>query len=99
MSVLINTSTGITGQYQKFFRKQLLTPVEQMVVMDQFAQFAQLPDGAGAMTVRFTRPDAPSRANVDALTEGDPSTLTDTDYNYSFIDASPSQIGKKGRIS
>lgn len=99
MAVLITTSGGLSGQFQKFFRKQLLTPVEQLLVMDQFAQFAQLPEGAGALTVRFTRPDSPDRAQVDALTEGDPSTLTDTSYTYSFIDATPTQIGKKARVS
>src|SRR5882757_9209778 len=99
MAVLTTISSGLSGQLQKFFRKQLLTPVTQLLVMDQFAQFAQLPEGAGALTVRFTRPDAPDRAQVDALTECDPSTLTDTSYTYSFIDATPTQIGKKARVS
>src|SRR5581483_2746068 len=99
MAVLISSTGTLSGQYQKSFRRALLTPVEQLLVMDQSAQFAQLPEGEGALTVRFTRPDSPDRSQVDALTEGDPSTLTDTGYTYAFIDATPSQIGKKARIS
>lgn len=99
MSVMLTSTGGLSGQYQKFFLKKLLTPIDQLLVMDQLAQFAILPENQGAKTVTFTRPAAADSTAVDSLTEGDPSTLTDGTYSLTHIDATCSQIGKKNRIS
>src|SRR4051794_5231939 len=99
MSVLTSSTGGLTGQYQKYFDKKLLTAILQLLVMDQFGQVRSLPPNMGALTVRFTRPPAPDRTTVQSLTEGDPSTLTDRAFAWSHIDATPAQVGQKSRIS
>lgn len=95
---LLTTSGGLSGQYQKYFDKRLLTAVLQELVMDQFAQVRSLPPNMGAVTVRFTRPDNPDRSQVSALTEGTPLTA-DRNYTYSFVDATCTQVGEKTTIS
>ncbi len=95
---LTSASSGLTGQYQKYFDKKLLTAVLQLLVMDQFGQVRSLPPNMGALTVRFTRPPAPDQSQVQALTEGVAIT-TDRDFAWSFIDATPTQVGQKSTIS
>lgn len=99
MAVLLTSTGTLSGQFQKFFIKKLLTPVDQLLVMDQLAQFALLPEHQGAKTVTFTKPDAMDRSRVGAVTEGDPSTLSESGYTYTFTDATCTQIGAKKRIS
>jgi len=76
----------------------LLTAVLQKLVMAQFPQVKALPPGMGALTVRFTRPMAPDRTTVSALTEGTP-LASDSDYSLSFVDATCTQVGQKTTIS
>ncbi len=105
-AVLLTTASGgLSGQYQKYFDKKLLTAVLQELVMDQFGQIRSLPPHMGALTVRFTRPDSPkvggttiSTTGVYALTEGVP-LANDRDYTFTFIDATCTQIGERMRIS
>lgn len=105
-AVLLTTASGgLSGQYQKYFDKKLLTAVLQLLVMDQFGQIRSLPPNMGALTVRFTRPDSPkvggtaiNTTGVYSLSEGVP-LANDRDYTFSFIDATCSQIGEKMRIS
>ena len=72
MATLTSASSGLSGQYQKYFDKKLLTAVLQLLVMDQFGQVRSLPPNTGALTVRFTRPPAPASTLVQALSEGVP---------------------------
>jgi N4-gp56 family major capsid protein len=95
---LTTASGGLSGQYQKYFDKRLLTAVLQILVMDQFGQIRSLPPNMGALTVRFTRPDSPDRTQVQTLTEGTPLS-TDRNYTYSFVDATCTQVGEKTTIS
>lgn len=95
---LLTSSGGLSGQYQKYFDKRLLTAVLQKLVMAQFPQTKPLPPGMGALTVRFTRPMAPDRSTVSALTEGTP-LATDSDYTLTFVDATCTQVGQKTTIS
>ena len=105
-AVLLTTASGgLSGQYQKYFDKKLLTQVLQLLVMDQFGQIRSLPPNMGALTVRFTRPDSPkvggttiNTSGVYTLSEGVP-LANDRDYTFTFIDATCSQIGEKMRIS
>src|SRR5882724_4680755 len=105
-AVLLTTASGgLSGQYQKYFDKKLLTAVLQLLVMDQFGQIRSLPPNMGALTVRFTRPDSPKvggtaigTTGVYSLSEGVP-LANDRDYTFSFIDATCTQIGEKMRIS
>lgn len=98
MAVLTSSTTGLTGQYQKYFDKKLLTAVLQLLVMDQFGQVRSLPPNMGALTVRFTRPPAPDQSTVLALTEG-VAPSTDRAFAWTHIDASPTQVGQKSTIS
>jgi N4-gp56 family major capsid protein len=66
--------------------------------MAPFPQVKSLPPGMGALTVRFTRPMAPDRTTVSALTEGTP-LASDSDYSLSFVDATCTQVGQKTTIS
>ena len=76
MPVTIQTSpsggagTGLSGQYQKYFEKTLLPYAIQETILDQFGQKATLPKNAGALIIRFTRPDVPVAGNIQTLTEG-----------------------------
>jgi len=98
MAQLLTSSGGLSGQYQKYFNKKLLTPVLQETVMDQFGQMAQLPGGQGSVIVRWTRPDAPDQTQVQTLSEGTP-LATDRAYTYSFVDSTLAQVGEKTTIS
>ncbi len=98
MAQLLTSSGGLSGQYQKYFDKRLLTAVLQKLVMAQFPQVKALPPGMGALTVRFTRPMAPDRSTVSALTEGT-ALASDSDYSLSFVDATCTQVGQKTTIS
>src|SRR6266403_4865749 len=98
MAVLTTSTSGLTGQYQKFFDKKLLTAVLQLLVMDQCGQVRSLPPNMGALTVRFTRPPAPDQSTVLALSEGVAPT-TDRAFAWTHIDASPTQVGQKSTIS
>src|SRR6184192_590908 len=98
MAVLTTATSGLTGQYQKYFDKRLLTAVLQLLVMDQFGQVRPLPPNMGALTVRFTRPPAPDRTTVQSLSEGVAIT-TDRAFAWSHIDATLAQVGQKSTIS
>lgn len=98
MAVLTSSTSGLTGQYQKYFDKKLLTAVLQLLVMDQFGQVRPLPPNSGALTVRFTRPPAPDSTTVLALTEGVAPTTTRA-FAWTHIDATPTQVGQYATIS
>jgi N4-gp56 family major capsid protein len=98
MAQLLTSSGGLSGEYQKYFDKKLLTAVLQKLVMAQFPQTRNLPPGMGALTVRFTRPMAPDRSTVSALTEGT-AISSDSDYSLTFVDATCTQVGQKTTIS
>jgi N4-gp56 family major capsid protein len=98
MAQLLTSSGGLSGEYQKYFDKKLLTAVLQKLVMAQFPQTRNLPPGMGALTVRFTRPMAPDRTTVSALSEGT-AISSDSDYSLTFVDATCTQVGQKTTIS
>lgn len=98
MAVLTTASSGLSGQYQKYFDKKLLTAVLQLLVMDQFGQVRPLPPNLGNNVVRFTRPPAPDSTTVQSLTEG-VAISTDRTFAWSFVDATPTQVGQKATIS
>jgi N4-gp56 family major capsid protein len=98
MPLLTTTSGGITGQYQKYFSKKLLPHAVQLLVLAQFGQKVPFPREQGAVTIRFTRGDTASAANVLAGGEGIPTT-TFRDYNYTFIDATLVEYELAAKIS
>lgn len=92
------TSTGLTGQYQVLFSKELLKYAKQILVMDQFAQKLPFPKEAGATQMRFFRPDVGDRGNVQLLAEGSPINIfrenTLTPITFTMV-----QYGEASRIS
>ena len=98
MPLLITTSGGITGQYQKYFSKKLLPHAVQLLVLAQYGQKVPFPREQGAVTIRFTRGDVASAANVLAGGEGI-QTTTFRDYNYTFIDATLVEYEIAAKIS
>jgi N4-gp56 family major capsid protein len=98
MALLTTGSAGITGQYQKYFSKKLLPHAVQLLVLAQFGQKVPFPKEQGAVTIRFTRGDVASAANVLAGAEGVPTT-TFRDYVYTFIDATLVEYEIAAKIS
>jgi N4-gp56 family major capsid protein len=91
-------STGLSGQYQVYFSKQMLKHAVQLLVMDQFASKSSFPRNAGATQIRFFRADAGSRSNVQSLSEGIPiSTFRDT--TLTPVTATMAQYGEAVKIS
>jgi N4-gp56 family major capsid protein len=98
MALLTTGSSGITGQYQKYFSKKLLPHAVQLLVLAQFGQKVPFPREQGAVTIRFTRGDVASAANVLAGAEGVPTT-TFRDYTYTFVDATLVEYEEAAKIS
>ena len=89
----LNTTTSLSGQYQRHFSKQLLDHAVQTLVLNQFAKQAELPQGLGSKTIRFFRPVTAASANVQTLVEGTPIS-TFTDMSYTAVDVDLTQIGE-----
>ena len=98
MPLLTTSSSGLTGQYQKYFSKKLLPHAVQLLVLAQFGQKVPFPKEQGAVTIRFTRGDVAAAANVLAGGEGIPTT-TFRDYTYTFIDATLVEYEIAAKIS
>jgi N4-gp56 family major capsid protein len=98
MALVTTGSSGISGQYQKYFSKKLLPHAVQLLVLAQFGQKVPFPREQGAVTIRFTRGDVASAANVLAGGEGIPTT-TFRDYTYTFIDATLVEYELAAKIS
>jgi N4-gp56 family major capsid protein len=75
----LNTTTSLSGQYQNYFSKKLLTYAVQALVLDQFAEKAPLPAKSGHHTISMFRFDTPSTGAIETLgTEGTAPTGTRT---------------------
>src|SRR4030095_7428674 len=98
MALLTTGSSGISGQYQKYFSKKLLPHAIQLLVLAPFGQKVPFPKEQGAVTSRFTRGDVANAANVLAGAEGVPTT-TFRDYTYTFIDATLVEYEIAAKIS
>ena len=94
----INTTTSLSGQYQRFYSKKLLQHAENTLVLNQFAKKAPLPKGLGSKTIRFFRRVTAASANVQTLTEGTP-LATYTDLTYTAVDVDLAQLGELARFT
>src|SRR5215471_5250196 len=98
MPLLTSGSSGLSGQYQKYFNRRILPHAIQLLVMAEFGQKVPFPREQGALTMRFTRGDIANAANVGQSGEGIPTTVF-RDYNYTFIDATLAQYDIAAKIS
>ena len=89
---------GLITQYQKYFSKKLLDHAVQELILNQFAEMAELPRNVGAKTVRFFRRVKASAGNVQTLTEGAPINVF-TDVTYDTIDVALTQYGEAIKIT
>ena len=88
-----NTTTSLSGQYQRHFSKQLLEHAINTLVLNQFGKSADLPKNLGSKTIKFFRPVTASSANVQTLVEGTPIS-TFTSMSYDEVDVDLAQIGE-----
>jgi len=88
-----NTTTSLSGQYQRHFSKELLDHAIDTLVLNQFAKSADLPKNLGSKTVKFFRPVAGASSNVQTLVEGTPIT-TFTSMSYEEVDVDLTQYGE-----
>ena len=65
-----NTTTSLSGQYQNYFSKKLLSYAVQALVLDQFGQKVALPAKSGHKAISMFRFDVPSAGAIESLTEG-----------------------------
>jgi len=98
MPLLTTTSSGIVGQYQKYFNRRILPHAVQLTIYSQFGQKVPFPREQGATQMRFTRGDIAAASNVGQSGEGVPTTVF-RDYNYTFIDATLQQYDMAAKIS
>lgn len=98
MPLLTTASSGLTGQYQKYFDKKLLPHAVQLLVLAQFGQKKPFPKNQGSKVMRFTRGDVAAASNVGSAGEGIPTT-TFRDYTLTFIDATLQQYDIACKIS
>lgn len=97
--MLTTASGGLSGQLQKVFDKRLLIAIRQELVHDQFVYLADLPKHKGGTQVRFTRPDAANRLNVNTVTAEGVEQVLERGMSYTFIDTTLQQIYVQDSIS
>jgi len=67
----LNTTSSLSGQYQNYFSKKLLTYAVQALVLDQFGEKTPLPAKSGSKAISMFRFDVPSTSSIETLgTEG-----------------------------
>lgn len=98
MALMTTASSGLSGQYQKYFKKPLLDHAVQSLKLSQFGQKTPFPKNTGSKQIRWTRTDVASAANVQTSTEGVAiSTFRDT--TLTFIDATLVRYDIAAKIS
>jgi len=92
------TVASITNTYNTYFSKQLLEQVEQLLVLNQFAQEKSLPRNVGSKIIQFYRREKAASGNVVALTEGTPIS-TFRDFVYTPVSGTLLQLGQAMKIT
>lgn len=98
MALMTTASGGLSGQYQKYFKKPLLKHAVQKLVLSQYGQKVPFPKNTGSKAIRWTRTDAASAANVQTSTEG-VAIATFRDTTLTFVDATLVRYDIAAKIS
>lgn len=98
MALMTTGSSGLSGQYQKYFKKPLLKHAIQKLVLSQYGQKVPFPKNTGSKQIRWTRTDAASAANVQTSTEG-VAINTFRDTTLTFVDATLVRYDIAAKIS
>ena len=88
-----NTTSTLSGQFQRKYSKDLLDHAINTLQLNQFAKQADLPKNLGSKQLRFFRPVSAASSNVVTLVEGTPIS-TFTDMSYTAVDVDLVQIGE-----
>ena len=94
----ITTTTGITDSIQIYLNKKLLEQTLQNIVLDQCAYQSPLPAKVGSKSVKFFRYPTPSTANVDALTEGDITSIASGAYKQLTLTTVDCTLAERGQV-
>src|ERR1700730_2604374 len=98
MALLATTSSGISGEFQKYMDPVLLKHAVQLLTLAQLGQKKPFPKHTGNKVIRFSRGDIAAATNVNTSGEGIPTT-TFRDYSYTFIDGTLVQYDLAAKIS
>lgn len=99
MALMTTGTAGLTGAQMAFvFSKKLLDYARQKLVMNQFGDDITFQKNAGSKTIRWLRPAAGDRSQVQTLTEGVP-LATYREISYSTIEATLIQYGELAKFS
>jgi N4-gp56 family major capsid protein len=88
-----NTTSTLTAEYQTYFSKQLLPYAIQELVLNQFAQLAELPKNMGALDIKWFRFGAGASSNIQTLVEGTAPSTT-RDLALTTVSATLTQYGE-----
>lgn len=92
----VTLSTTVSGQFRNEFSKKLLKNIEQLVVLEQFAEKAPIKRNGGAKGITMFRWGNPAITDVQALTEGTiPAASTSAQLSLASISKSLAQYGER----
>jgi N4-gp56 family major capsid protein len=93
----LTNPADVANRLQTYFSRKMLDPIENTLVLDQFAVTEDLPANLAAKSIRFYRRRQAGQ-NASALTEGTPiNTFTETASGY--IDCTLAQRGEAAKLS
>jgi N4-gp56 family major capsid protein len=96
---MTTSTSGLTGAQMAFvFSKQLLKYARQKLVMNQFGDDVTFQKNAGSKVIRWLRPAAGDRTQVQTLTEGVP-LATYREISYTTVEATLIQYGELAKFS
>lgn len=99
MAMQTTATSGLSGQYQKYFKKPLLDHTIQLLVLAQYGQKTPFPKNTGSKVIRWTRMSAAVSSNVELVaSEGVPSA-TFRENTLTFIDGTLLQYTIKSKVS
>jgi N4-gp56 family major capsid protein len=92
----VTLSSTVSAQFRNYFSKKLLTNIEQLTILDQFAEKSPIPKNSGAKGITMFRWGNPAITDVQALSEGTiPAASTSAQLSLSSISKSLAQYGER----
>lgn len=92
----VTLSSTVSGQFRNEFSKKLLKKVEQLTVLDQFAEKSPIKRNGGSKGITMFRWGNPAITDVQALTEGTiPASSTSSQLSLSSVSKSLAQYGER----
>jgi N4-gp56 family major capsid protein len=93
----LTNPADVANRLQTYFSRKLLDPIENTLVLDQFAQTEDLPANMAAKTIRFFR-RRQAGANANPLTEG-VAIAAYAEVASGYVDCTLSQRGEAAKLS